>query len=300
MASLPPRAAVSRTIQVGALAVPVCAVGLVCSAPPSRALTARLVAPAVRARADTLNTAWQTQTVSCPGHRTNYWAIALDRADRPHIAYADNDVGNLLYAKWTGMAWGTEMARARGTVQTGSWVTIVLDSTDKPRMSYMGGGLWYTRWTGTAWSHQPVDPGSGGIIATECADLALDSNGRPHIAYVLHGYGLMYARWTGSSWSKQTVDNRTTPMLSATRTPPRTQTGTPTRTATPTATRTPTRTFTPSQTATVTRTPTITQTPTVTRTPTITKTLTITRTPTVTPTPRCRVYLPVIMAAYPP
>ncbi len=54
-----------------------------------------------------LSTVWQTQTVDCPGYYVDYTSIALDSAGRPHIAYSDNAVGHVIYARWTGTAWVT-------------------------------------------------------------------------------------------------------------------------------------------------------------------------------------------------
>jgi hypothetical protein len=186
-----------------------CVAGLTRVAPLPDAIASGANGAAAQMQGSALNTAWQIQTVDSSGNRINHQAIALDSAGRPHIAYADETTGALMYTRWTGTQWDIpQVVKAKGTVPLGNWVTMALDSADKPHLSYTGGALWYSRWTGTGWDTQAVDTQGGGDIFTACASLALDSSDRPHIAYYYTQHGLRYVHWTGSSWSKQAVDGQ--------------------------------------------------------------------------------------------
>lgn len=190
----------ARRILIIIAAVVACAVALWHAPPAARAR------PPLPGHPASVAAVWQFQDIDVTNHSINHTAIALDSGGRPHVAYADATTGNLMYARWSGTVWQVETVKTKTTVPVGPWVTIALDSANRPHLSYTGGALFYSRWTGTNWVHQTVDTQGGGDIFTTCAALALDRADRPHIAYHYTQHGLRYARWTGSSWNKQTVD----------------------------------------------------------------------------------------------
>lgn len=87
--------------------------------------------------------------------------------------------------------------------------SLLLDANGNPHILYqyrhvphLGGPLnelMYASWTGRKWDIQYT-----GIIEANSATLALDSLGKPHIAYVGDG-AVKYVCWTGTSWAIETV-----------------------------------------------------------------------------------------------
>jgi len=153
---------------------------------------------------------WVTQTVDSPGERG--WGISLALAPaspyEPHIAYLANG-GNLKYARWTGSGWSIETV----DVRTDSFwklesPSLALAST-APYTPYIShhnthnGDLRYARRTGSGWVIESV--GNTGNTS-EPTSLALDSSGKPRIAYI-YWDELKYLHWTGSAWVVETVDS---------------------------------------------------------------------------------------------
>jgi hypothetical protein len=133
-------------------------------------------------------------------------SLALDKIGNPFIAYYDDTVNDLKYAKLTGGTWAIQIIDSEGYV--GESPSLELDSSGYPCISYYDGGkldLKYAKWTGTSWSKQTIDT-TGNV--GDYSSLALDSNDNPSISY--HDYtnlDLKYAVWTGFTWSVQTVDS---------------------------------------------------------------------------------------------
>ncbi len=100
--------------------------------------------------------------------------------------------------------WRIETADANGYV--GQYSSLKLDGAGLPRISYaeLAGSnmhLRYAAWNGTSWSVERVDTS----IAWCATSLALDSLGRPYIAYCTWGGQIRCAAWTGSAWNIQNV-----------------------------------------------------------------------------------------------
>jgi hypothetical protein len=138
-------------------------------------------------------------------------SIALDSDGNPHISDVANSTGgNLTHIYFDGTAWVKE------TVDTtdNSWTTsIKIGSNNIPHIAYRhyftgDNQLAYAVYDPASWnwSHSMVDStvGSGLYIS-----LALDSGGKPNIAYFVENtnyYDLRYAKFDGISWSIQEVD----------------------------------------------------------------------------------------------
>jgi PKD repeat protein len=156
-----------------------------------------------------LNEKWQTYLVDRNGDVGNHNSIVIDCNNNPHISYHDYippipPCGDpLKYAKLMTDGWEIQIVDNEGYV--GSHTSIVLDSLDRPHISYFDddqNALKYARWTGSSWSMETVDPNGG-----QHTSIALDENNNPHIAYhVEEGNIVNYAKKTGSFWDLKGVD----------------------------------------------------------------------------------------------
>jgi len=150
-------------------------------------------------------TCWFTQTVYS-GYYVGETSLALDSADRPHIAYAANQA--LRYAYRDGALWVRQVVESG--IIAGS-PSLVLDRDGRPYVSYFNSGmayyLQYAFYDSIAWQIETVMfVGESGTFTS----LALDSLGRPRIAYNASGsFGgtLKYARHDGQTWQIETVDD---------------------------------------------------------------------------------------------
>ena len=137
-----------------------------------------------------------------------YNSLAIDSQGRPHIAYRDGNLLALRYSRWTGTAWSTGIVDWVGDV--GLFASLALSASDLPRIAYYdndNGYLKYAYNDGTTWYNETVDDGSpDDDYVGKYASLAIDSAGRPHIAYYNESWGtLKYARWDGSQWVIETI-----------------------------------------------------------------------------------------------
>jgi hypothetical protein len=148
-------------------------------------------------------TTWHTEELSryddhtgIAGYRSS---LALDGAGRPCIAfhegYWEQVAGTvraqsiLRYAHWDGSAWQNFIID-----ETGGLPALVLDGFDRPHVSYTKryyvvldrlivpqADLMYAYWDGQGWQTETVE--KGGRLGEQHNSLALDRDGRPHIAY---------------------------------------------------------------------------------------------------------------------
>ena len=89
---------------------------------------------------------WHNETADDTGENNagnvgTYSSLTLDSANKAHISYYSGSTSNLLYVKETegGGGWGRQTPDATGSDnarQIGKYTSIVLDSGDKPRISY--------------------------------------------------------------------------------------------------------------------------------------------------------------------
>ena len=148
---------------------------------------------------------WQIETVDTVGYVLMDTSLALDSADRPHIAYYDSTGADLKYARWDGAAWQVETVDSE---DSGAYRSLALDGADRPHISYFDNtndDLKYARWDGSAWLTETVE--SAGQTGYSNS-LAVDADGHPHIIYLnwdSTGYLLRYAHWDGTQWQIETV-----------------------------------------------------------------------------------------------
>lgn len=111
--------------------------------------------------------------------------------------------------------WHIETVESAGHV--GAYTSLALDAAGRPHLSYcqmmpsMGycAALRYARYDGAAWITTTVETGWDVGHGTS---LALDTAGRPHIAYSGEGV-VRYAYYDGTAWIKQTVGSGCCPSL---------------------------------------------------------------------------------------
>lgn len=151
---------------------------------------------------------WSAQILDNGDAIGGYVSLALDLDNHPHISYFDDDYNNnLKYIQNTGSAW--YQITFDYPDKTGYFSSIAVDkdshvfisyfdeTTDRLKMVSFHNDDLYTK-------IEVVDPDSS---AGEYTSIALDSQGRPHIAYYdFINKDLKYAWWTGSTWIITTVD----------------------------------------------------------------------------------------------
>jgi alpha-tubulin suppressor-like RCC1 family protein len=158
---------------------------------------------------------WRTQYVDMSGDVGFASSLSIDSGDLPSIAYHDSSL-NLKFAKFDGSAWRFTV------IDKGANPSLALDALDRPHLSYVvptyfndafhkltdikQSDLKYAFWDGQKWQTQTVEP--GGRVG-EDSSIAIDKNGRPHIAYRHTGVtapALKYATWDGTAWRITVVD----------------------------------------------------------------------------------------------
>ena len=109
-------------------------------------------------------------------------ALALDSNGHPRISYCKDNI--LKYASWTNSSWKIQTVDSQG--QVGFQSSIALDANDYPQIFYgeqisvtEAHDLKYAAWTGSTWNIQTVTTN-----VSQLGNIALDSNGCPHICYV--------------------------------------------------------------------------------------------------------------------
>jgi hypothetical protein len=160
---------------------------------------------------------WITKTVDDDGDGVGlFCSLALDPNGRPHIAYYDaTDVPlhwYLKYAYYDGNKWRVMVADPEK--YAGGDCDLAVDAGGHPHISYCQGfkdpdrrDLKYAYHDGSKWHITRVDEsGSAGAHTS----IALDAQGRPHIAYKDTPDSvpskLKYAYFDGSRWRTMAVD----------------------------------------------------------------------------------------------
>ena len=142
---------------------------------------------------------WNTETVLSDEYSIREIHIEIDSADHPHISYNRSADSGLYIAHHDGSSWNFQI------VDSGSLGSLVLNSNDRPRISYLhyDNYLGYAAWDGSSWNLQTVeDP----IESVWRSSIALDAWEHPHIVYsffhdgYIRGDILKYAYWDGASW----------------------------------------------------------------------------------------------------
>src|SRR5688500_9370595 len=112
-----------------------------------------------------------------------YFSMALDSTGKPGVAYYDARNGDLVYSKYNGSSWASQVVDARRTA--GLYPSIQFGAGNRPVIAYYHSTyqeLRFAAFNGTAWQISAVD---GSADVGRYASLALNpSSGRWAIGYV--------------------------------------------------------------------------------------------------------------------
>lgn len=165
----------------------------------------------------TENNAWMTTEFETDDDSEAFIALALDSADRPHIAYQDGALltqsRDLKYAHFNGVTWTTTFVDAAGNVGRGS--SMVLDSRGLAHISYYDESnvrLKHAHFDGTRWEVTTLDDVELIGFSFRTA-IAVDAGDRIHIVYSAYHFEndawfgrLRYAVYDGTQWALTTLD----------------------------------------------------------------------------------------------
>ena len=146
--------------------------------------------------------AWRTETVDATGIVGDWLSYALDRFGTAHIAYRDVTNTALKYASKANGIWTIETVDNTGDV--GYYTGIAVDSMGTASIVYRGQGLAMARKRAGVWAIEAI--ASNGSYPA----IAVESNGRPHIAYRHDRVGDSVARYAtkvGGNWIIASVDS---------------------------------------------------------------------------------------------
>jgi hypothetical protein len=156
----------------------------------------------------------QWYTMQVDSQAGQYASLAVDSHDHPHFAYNSVYLTGLHYAYWDGTRWQTHIIDHD---RTNHFTSIQVDSKGFPHISYYqeenADGtnalhLKYAFFDGGTWYIETVNRK---FATGKFNSIALDSSGRPHIAYSFAGTGdLGYVFWDGSQWIYKVPDTRRT------------------------------------------------------------------------------------------
>ena len=143
---------------------------------------------------------WQTSFVDTTmASEPMAMSIALDGDGYPRISYTTTE--DLRYASWDGSAWNVETVwsmsddDAKDTGVNCFGTSLVLFDDEYPHIAHCalnGDSLLYSWNDGTGWQTEGVCPILGPPTESGDPDLALDSEGHPHITFSASG-GVHYA-----------------------------------------------------------------------------------------------------------
>jgi len=148
---------------------------------------------------------WTIDSFDPEGTEGDQMAIVLAPDGVLHVAYlAEAPGGNELRCAVRGAAgWSIDVVTDRAL---DGQVALAVDGAGKRHVGAIGldGAIYATDASGS-WVVEPIDPGNGGFGI----GLALDRDGRPHVAYGVLGWSLdvdlRYAHRTGSGWVREEV-----------------------------------------------------------------------------------------------
>lgn len=148
----------------------------------------------------------------------SFSTLVLDSKQRPHISFADHGTGRgarLRHAEWDGAKWKIAPINIQPGTVVAYYTGMGLDANDNPFFSFYDYAdrnesfrlrLRAVSWVQDHWEARTVD-GQGG--SGKFNSLAVDSAGRPHIAYAnvkSETSGLRYAVWNGKSWDAEIIE----------------------------------------------------------------------------------------------
>lgn len=140
--------------------------------------------------------AWEVQTVDAQGRMPS---VAIDAAGDAHVAYFNDETGELRYASWTGSEWTSELVAATTDYFDGP--SLAFGPGDAPSIAFHDVttmALKFARRGESAWTVVTVDDTAD---VGNSASLSVDATGRAHIAYEDRtAHSLKYATEGDSAW----------------------------------------------------------------------------------------------------
>jgi hypothetical protein len=143
-------------------------------------------------------------------------SIQLDADELPAVAYYDDKVDALAYAKFDGSDWSVEIVDDDG--DAGRYASLAFDADGAPHITYFvfdgaNSGVVRHAWLdGGAWTSEDVDTlddvEPGHLGARKITALAFDAGGTAHIAYSDRSR-LVYGQQGEDGWSMQEVPHLT-------------------------------------------------------------------------------------------
>jgi hypothetical protein len=159
-----------------------------------------------------LDKQWYTMQVD--RQAGEFASLAVDSHDHPHFVYNSRYLTGLHYAYWDGTRWQTQIIDHD---RTNHFTSVQVDAKGNPHISYYqeesADGTYalhlkYAFFDGKIWYIETVNRK---FATGKFNSIALDSSGRPHIAYSFAGLGdLGYVFWDGSQWIYKVPDTRRT------------------------------------------------------------------------------------------
>jgi hypothetical protein len=154
-------------------------------------------------------TGWSIRTavdLSCDVNTASGTSLVLDPAGEPHATLANCETSSLDYAYRDGSTWKTAV------IDTGSYGfgshSLVIDKSGQLRAGYRSRSVRYAWQVASGWENEVVDETQ--VFAIADTSLALDSGGRPQMAYRLETAEgeeqLLHAYFDRGEWHKQLVD----------------------------------------------------------------------------------------------
>ncbi len=158
---------------------------------------------------------WHKTSVCTTNGYGELWnSIALDENSRPRIAFGDGGIGALQYAVKNNGKWVTTTAYQGPVGYTVEHVDLALDTSGMPHISFgcppaetgLAGQLLFAEKGKNGWKTATVD---NGVNAGWDPSLALDSEGKPRIAYGDETIGALQfaARDSHGWWHTSTIFN---------------------------------------------------------------------------------------------
>jgi hypothetical protein len=151
--------------------------------------------------------AWNTQVLGTSGNYGGYPNLVLDARGRPQVTFGDSVGDELHYAAFDGQRWTTSIVADPSSMVS----AMAHDSSGRAHVVYTTGtsDLMHSWRDAAGWHPEYVDTVSDidGLL-----DLALDTQGYPHIVYVHDDSGsrIKYAYFDGSIWNLASLaDTRT-------------------------------------------------------------------------------------------
>ena len=150
--------------------------------------------------------AWKIETAD-PGAGTGlHTSIAVDGIGAPMISYVNTASGTVQLARRVRDNWNSEIVAGPGFFSGDTNVAIASNGTiETSYFDERAGAVVFAAKGPGGWDASSIDSG----FSEGYNRLALDSSGRPAIAYTGFDGSLRYATWNGTQWSIDIVDHAT-------------------------------------------------------------------------------------------